>query len=465
MKDALGVNSVPGGPSMEEVINAQYAAAEKKKEMEETRRQEKEKKEAEAKREKEKEKSRSKAKADIWSELAAPKDKWKVGRTLLELEKQFPMDEIVRRMAKEEFKSNKVFRYPEEYEVYEEEEEAKRKLKKAKTVKRLDPTERDAAEIAAKEKKKRMVEELKKRTITETAEERDKRMRLAKDKQPLAAHLREAIKRYFKDKEKRLEEHTGTLRNYIGEQYVALAERYPEEMKRIFPFPNYGAASDTGSQALGGTTVKRRKLYPKEFKAYFLDILRGYVQTRKGKYEKVPKKNIPFWIPSSKPCPARDKGLTLGESTAKSSNVKGRKKEPGVGIKDIQEFCLHAWNRKDEATMEKRRQILMSLSDAENCTFKPHVTPYYGGGIMPKREEEIDPAEVAKGMGKNFEKSYPYVFKSGVYNKAVTFFQKGAYVDAMNKLREGFNIESLKRNFHPNFELYKKYEYLRLPRT
>jgi len=63
----------------------------------------------------------------IRKELYEPKDKWKVGKTLLELQKKFPFDDIVKRMVKEEFKANKLFRYPEEYEVYDEDEEIKRK--------------------------------------------------------------------------------------------------------------------------------------------------------------------------------------------------------------------------------------------------------------------------------------------------------------------------------------------------
>ncbi len=380
----------PAGPTMEELISAQYAASDRQKVLGESRTRQR----AASKRE-----SSKCARADIWSELAAPKDKWKVGRTLLELEKQFPMDEIVRKMAKEEFRSNRVFRYPEEYEVYEEDEEAKRKLKKMKKEVKLDPAERQAAEAAAKEKRKKMIEELKKKTAVEINEERDKRLQSIGDKKPIADHLREAIHVYFKDKEKRLEEHTGTLRNYIGEQYQALVERYPEEMKRTFPFPNYGAASESmvsqNSAAVAAGTnksgEKRRKLYPKEFKAYFLEILRGYVQTKGGKCEKAPAKAVPFWIPSSRPCPSRDKGVTLGESTAMSANIKGRKPASEVAVRELQEFCLHAWNRKDAATREKRKQILMTLSDAENCTFKPHITPYYASGIVPRREEDIDP--------------------------------------------------------------------------
>ena len=51
-------------------------------------------------------------------ELAQPKDKWKVGKKLLDLQKKFPHDRVIQRMVAEEFKQNQVFRYPEEYDVY-----------------------------------------------------------------------------------------------------------------------------------------------------------------------------------------------------------------------------------------------------------------------------------------------------------------------------------------------------------
>jgi len=48
-----------------------------------------------------------------------PKDKWKLGRQLLELQKDFPHDRALQRMVDEEFKANQTFKYPEEYDVYD----------------------------------------------------------------------------------------------------------------------------------------------------------------------------------------------------------------------------------------------------------------------------------------------------------------------------------------------------------
>lgn len=56
-------------------------------------------------------------------ELAKPKDKWKRGKKLLELQKKFPHDMVLQKMIKEEFKENRVFKYPEEYDIYDDDED------------------------------------------------------------------------------------------------------------------------------------------------------------------------------------------------------------------------------------------------------------------------------------------------------------------------------------------------------
>lgn len=48
---------------------------------------------------------------------AEPKDKWKLGNQLKELQKMFPHDKVLQRMIQEEFKNNQMFQYPEEYDL------------------------------------------------------------------------------------------------------------------------------------------------------------------------------------------------------------------------------------------------------------------------------------------------------------------------------------------------------------
>lgn len=45
----------------------------------------------------------------------------------MQLKKKFPHDIVLQKMIKEEFKQNRVFKYPEEYDQYDDEEEYLRK--------------------------------------------------------------------------------------------------------------------------------------------------------------------------------------------------------------------------------------------------------------------------------------------------------------------------------------------------
>jgi hypothetical protein len=56
-------------------------------------------------------------------ELAKPKDKWKRLHILLELKQIFKHDITLKKMIQEELKSNRIFKYPEEYDLYDNEED------------------------------------------------------------------------------------------------------------------------------------------------------------------------------------------------------------------------------------------------------------------------------------------------------------------------------------------------------
>lgn len=65
----------------------------------------------------------SKKTEDRLKDLAVPKDKWKRLRILLDLKKKFAHDITLEKMIKEELKQNRVFKYPEEYDLYDDHED------------------------------------------------------------------------------------------------------------------------------------------------------------------------------------------------------------------------------------------------------------------------------------------------------------------------------------------------------
>ena len=65
--------------------------------------------------------------------------------------------------------------------------------------------------------------------------------------------------------------------------------------------------------------------------------------------------------------------------------------------------------------------------------------------------DEPDPEEFVKKLGANFEKSHPEVYKLGVLKRAKLMAKEGRFDDALKRLYEGFNVESIKKRYDPNY--------------
>ena len=103
----------------------------------------------------------------------------------------------------------------------------------------------------------------------------------------------------------------------------------------------------------------------------------------------------------------------------------------------------------------------MTNSDIQNCTFEPEA------GSMSKNLElalranpnlrkegfldEPDPEAYFTKLGKNFESSHPEVYKAGILKRAKLKYSQGKYEEAMNQLCDGFNIDSIKKRYDPNY--------------
>ena len=97
----------------------------------------------------------------------------------------------------------------------------------------------------------------------------------------------------------------------------------------------------------------------------------------------------------------------------------------------------------------------MTQDEVQNCTFQPKIKT--GVAITGKRDEEEDSKKAYhERFGLNFKNSVPAIFKAGVLKQARQFYNAGKLKEARSKLKEGFNIKSLYRNFNP--EKLKKME-------
>lgn len=128
-------------------------------------------------------------------------------------------------------------------------------------------------------------------------------------------------------------------------------------------------------------------------------------------------------------------------------------------FKDPNTYRSRVWRRKDfKNALDK---VLMLNSEQANCTFEPEA------GSMSRTIDialkanpnlrkdglidEGDPEAFVKKLGSNFEKSHPEVYKAGVLKRALLMFKEGKFEDALKRLYDGFNVDSIKKHFDPHY--------------
>jgi len=127
--------------------------------------------------------------------------------------------------------------------------------------------------------------------------------------------------------------------------------------------------------------------------------------------------------------------------------------------KEPNTYRSRVWRRRDfKKAIDK---VLMMHSEQENSTFEPEA------GSMSKTIDialranpnlrkdglfdEPDPEAYVKKLGNNFEKSHPEVYKVGVLKRAKLMYKEGKYDDALKRLYDGFNVESIKKRYDPHY--------------
>ena len=101
----------------------------------------------------------------------------------------------------------------------------------------------------------------------------------------------------------------------------------------------------------------------------------------------------------------------------------------------------------------------MLSSEQENCTFEPEagsmsrtIDIALRANPNMKRDDilaEPDTQQYMEKLGKNFHKAHPEVYKAGVLKRAHLMYREGRFEDALKRLYEGFNVESIKKRFDP----------------
>lgn len=255
-------------------------------------------------------------------ELCKPKDKWKRGKKLMDLARLFPHDLVLQRMIKDEFKENRVFKYPEEYEIYDDEEEARRKMPKTK---KMTIEERRQFYEDVEEKQKLAIEKfIAKENI------RQDQIQFAKDqKRNQMKQFNEAMTQevdtYIENMKNRLnEKREQSQRETLAGIYHRMHDKFPDIMDEKFPHVTYGMKKDSESY---------KKSFPQTFKYEFYRRF----NIRKKKSRGLSSRPA-YFVPSGINKDSYNSKIKLGEEIMK------KYEKPAPGVK------TRVWKRGKQST-------------------------------------------------------------------------------------------------------------------
>ena len=366
-------------------------------------------------------------------ELAQPKDKWKRGKKLLDVQKKFPHDLVLQRMIKDEFKENRVFKYPEEYEIYDDEEEEKRKMPKYKVYGVQERKERDQDK---EERQKQLIEKF---LVQESLREQTKKMQEDQRKHRLKEFnlaMKQEVEAYIEEAKNRLtQKREKGQRERIAEVFNRLKTSYADVMDEKYPHPMYGIKK--------GSKVEKMS-FPQKFKYDFYELYRKI--KKRGRATST---RPAYFVPGGVSHGSHNAKITLGEDVMK----KYEKPQPGVKTR--------VWKRDDYQSV--MHEIMMTQDDAENCRFEPNAgsqNPHMKKILATHPEFEREGYNQEKTLkdfvdrlGDKFSVSNPEIFKAGILKKAQSLFSAGEIEEALRKLSEGFKFSSLQREYDPKYAI------------
>ena len=377
------------------------------------------------------------------NKLSKPKNRYKTGFAMLDLQKEFKYDNIIKKMIKNEFKDNKVFKFPEEYAVRDEDEQKdilfKHDLEKGVRYKNND------------EKIKQQIEEAYDNYNYKKDINRPKRERRFEEKKQLFNFIKEKVKEYFKRMSKRLEKDPNSIESinlFLNNMYKEMSRKHKNATRLYFKRPRCQVLKKTYKYK------KNHTFYPRKLKYYFFRLLRRIGKDAKGNIVFAKNENLPFWSPSlSNNCKIHGNNCPMyccrnthndmikelrNKNFNTNFNLKGNKK------KLIEKETLNLWKRPD--VKKKKEEIFMCFDDAEHCTFEPK--------LIKKDNESTEKEDVINArlnnmkwvndMGPNFNVVRGTIYKEGILKRAKILFADGRYEDTIKELKKAFDLEAIK---------------------
>jgi hypothetical protein len=376
------------------------------------------------------------------------KDRWALGNKLLEIQKRFPLDPIVKKMVKNEFTEKPLKKYDLEYETHNQDDELRRKQGKVA----LEPTKYQKSShlgledlVKLEYRKLQYIEEHSKKTEDQIKEENTKQQ-----EKPMFKAIKKLATTYLESKQSS----NLPVSLYLSNSYMSLKAQFPLAVSRHFPYKNYGSTTKANGEKTFG------KSYPQEFKHYFFAVFKSLLKTAKGI---IMLKSMPalIWAPPSKSkctihadvCPPNCMYVTLNKKIIRQTM---KNEEYSVAWHSK----LRPWFRPD---MQKdKEKVFMNLSDARECRFEPVV-----GSKVPEKHlaltfkhfseirNKINPDQApnfnmwVSRLGNNLKSSDPSLFKTGIYKQAKALYIQDKYKESKDLLVEHFNMPCILDHFMP----------------
>ena len=198
-------------------------------------------------------------------DLAKPKDPLKVGKAIMHLTKMFPQDKILKKLLVREFHERKLAKYPEEYDIYDSDEETDIKARDLlkEPYKSMMEDHRKVLFMAdlikpLKNREKEITAPFQKHLsdyyldMHKSLEQQQNRKKNEQQEEKLLERLIAGkVKEFAELRQKRLETKIPSLRQYLTACYKEMKAQYPGSTERRFPHITYGY-----SKRLKGSTVR-----------------------------------------------------------------------------------------------------------------------------------------------------------------------------------------------------------------
>lgn len=364
-------------------------------------------------------------------DLSTPKDRLKIGKTLLKMKSHFPEDKILRGMIVEEFKAERVTKRPLEYDNFDSDEEELLKGKQLLAEREKEDEKKGELKVERAERLReeelltRFTEMCKKYNVDKKETVKTKKdyvKQYRKENDQIEAFLLKKAQEWRKLTMNKLNEKIPSETEFLSSTYHEMKSTYPAATKRLYPHATAGESKEMA-----------KKSFPLTYKHEFF---RQFRCLEKKKLRPATKNNVGFWAPG-------------GHKQKTSHNKKIIRNAKDTKFKDV-------WDTRDKAGVwerdefqDERKQILMKLDDAENCTFRPIVR-----SKLPKTMQ-IAPTEGAydkpEGLSKMIERKKDSLEglkmkKQGIFKKALFEYlnPKSGALTAYEMLCKNFNIQQIR---------------------